>query len=335
MSPAANTPPQRIGILLNNLGSPTAPTPAAVRRFLAEFLWDRRVVDVYRPLWWLILNGVILPLRPRRVARAYAAVWSAEGSPLLAISCHQASALRAELERRRPGQCQLELAMRYGEPTVAGALARLHAAGCERVLVLPLYPQYSSSTSASTFDAVADALKATRWYPELRLVRDYHVEPGYIAALAASVRAAWAEHGRPDRLLVSLHGIPQRFADQGDAYPDHCAATAAALAAELDLTAGEWQLAYQSRFGREPWLQPYTDRTLARWGAEGVGHVQVICPGFAADCLETLEEIAVENRDVFLAAGGREYHYIPALNTRPDHIAALAMLVERHLVNWP
>lgn len=324
----------RIGVLVANLGSPTEPTPAAVRRFLAEFLWDPRVVDVPRPLWWLILNGIILRFRPGRVAKAYASVWSEEGSPLLAISCHQATALREALERRLPGRCQLELAMRYGEPTVAGALERLHVAGCERVLVLPLYPQYSSSTSASTFDAVADALKRVRWYPELRQVRDYHVDRGYIDALAASVREAWAEHGRPDRLLISLHGIPQRYADEGDAYPEQCRATAAALAAALDLDEGAWQLAFQSRFGREPWLQPYTDETLEAWGKAGVGHVQAICPGFSADCLETLEEIAVENRDTFLEAGGREYHYIPALNTRRDHIEALAALVERHVEGW-
>ncbi len=324
----------RIGVLIANLGSPTEPTPAAVRRFLAEFLWDPRVVDLPRPLWWLILNGIILRLRPGRVAKAYASVWSGEGSPLLAISCHQATALREALERRLPGRCQLELAMRYGEPSVAGALARLREAGCERVLVLPLYPQYSSSTSASTFDAVADALKRVRWYPELRHVRDYHVEPAYIAALAASVREAWAAHGRPDRLLISLHGIPQRFADEGDAYAQQCSATAAALAAELGLGEGEWLLAFQSRFGREPWLQPYTDVTLEAWGRDGVGHVQAICPGFSADCLETLEEIAVENRDTFLAAGGREYHYIPALNTRADHMEALAGLVEKHLAGW-
>ena len=324
----------RIGILLANLGSPVAPTPAAVRRFLAEFLWDRRVVDLPRPLWWLILNGFILRFRPGKVAKAYASVWSDEGSPLLAISCHQATQLREMLERRLPGRCHLELAMRYGEPSIAGALARLRAAGCERVLVLPLYPQYSSSTSASTFDAVADALKETRWYPELRHVRDYHVDAGYIAALAASVRETWAAHGRPDRLLVSLHGIPQRFADEGDAYAEHCQATAITLAAELGLAEGEWQLAYQSRFGREPWLLPAVDETLKTWGANGVGHVQVICPGFAADCLETLEEIAVENREMYLEAGGREYHYIPALNSRPDHVEALAGIVERHLGGW-
>ncbi|MDX1592669.1 MAG: ferrochelatase [Gammaproteobacteria bacterium] len=334
MSSAGASSSDRIGILVANLGSPTQPTPSAVRRFLAEFLWDPRVVDLPRPLWWLILHGVILRIRPGRVARAYASVWSEEGSPLLATSCHQATALREALERRMPGRTVLELAMRYGEPDIAGALRRLHEAGCERVLVFPLYPQYSSSTTASTLDAVADALKSVRWCPELRFVRDYHVEPAYIAALAATVREAWAEHGRPDRLLVSLHGIPQRFADEGDAYAEQCRATAAALAAELGLEEEAWQLAFQSRFGREPWLQPYVDETLEAWGREGVGHVQVICPGFSADCLETLEEIAVENKRVFLTAGGRTYHYIPALNTRPDHVEALAGLVERHVSGW-
>jgi ferrochelatase len=323
-----------VGVLLSNLGSPPQPTAQAVRAFLAEFLWDPRVVDLPRPLWWLILHGVILRIRPARVARAYASVWSEEGSPLLAISCHQASALRAELDARLPGRCRLELAMRYGEPSIAGALQRLREAGCERILILPLYPQYSSSTSASTFDAVAQALMRGRWYPELRQVRDYHDDPGYIAALAASVREAWAEHGRPDKLLVSLHGIPQRFADEGDSYPLQCAATASALAAELGLDADAWLLAFQSRFGREPWLQPYADKVLQQWGHDGIGHVQVICPGFSADCLETLEEIAEQNRGLFLAAGGKQFHYIAALNRRPDHIAALASLVERHMGGW-
>lgn len=316
------------GILLVNLGSPDAPTPAALRRYLKEFLWDPRVVEAPRVLWWLVLNGIILNTRPAKSAKKYAGVWTPEGSPLLAITRRQAEALSARLG------LPVEPAMRYGNPSVAAGIERLMAAGIGRILVLPLYPQYSATTTASVFDAVADALKARRVLPALRFVDDYHDHPAYIDALAASVREHWCAGDRGERLVVSFHGIPKRYADAGDPYPERCAGTARLLAEALGLREDEWLMTFQSRFGREEWLQPYTDVTLARIAGEGVRSVDVICPGFAADCLETLEEIADENREVFLKAGGEGFRYVPALNERQEHIAALADLAGQNLAGW-
>ncbi len=324
----------RIGVLVANLGTPAAPTTAAVRRYLAEFLSDPRVVEAPRALWWLVLHGIILRSRPRRSAAAYAKVWSDEGSPLLAISRRQRDQLEARLERDAPGRIRVALGMRYGEPSIADALAELANAGARRVLVLPLYPQYSATTTGSTFDAVAARLSRTRWLPELRFVTDYHLDPGYIDALAASVSEARERLGAPDRLLFSFHGLPQRYLRAGDPYHCQCHATARRVAAALDLAADQWALSFQSRVGREPWLQPYTDHLLAQWAAAGVGTVHVLCPGFSADCLETLEEIAMQNRDDFLAAGGDRLEYIPALNDRPDHIDALASMVDQRIADW-
>ncbi len=318
-----------IGILVTNLGTPDAPTPAALRRYLAEFLWDRRVVDLPRPLWWLILNGIILRTRPARSAAAYQKVWTEAGSPLMAMSRRQSELLQNELPDVR-----LVLGMRYGNPSIASALEQLRAAGATRVLVLPLYPQYSCSTTASTFDAVADAVRSWRRIPELRFVSDYHLDAGYLDALAASIRDEWQQRSPAKRLLFSFHGTPERFRDEGDPYYQQCLATAEGVAERLALEPDRWQVTFQSRFGREPWLQPYSDETLKALPGEGIDSVDVICPGFSADCLETLEEMAQENRNLFLAAGGREYHYIPALNDRPDQIAALAALIRRHLCGW-
>jgi len=320
--------------MLSNLGSPDAATSPAVRRFLAEFLWDRRVVDLPRPLWWLILNVVILRIRPAKVAKAYQCVWRADGSPLTAISRLQADALQSALDATEPGRYRVALSMRYGNPSIADGMESLRQAGCERIVVLPLYPQYSSTTTASVFDAVADALAVSRWYPELRMIRDYHVDAGYIGALADSVRERWASGGRPDYLLISMHGIPQRLVNQGDAYAAQCEATAAALADALGLNASQWRLAYQSRFGREPWLVPSVDEVIADWGRDSVTHIQVICPGFSADCLETLEEVDIGYAEAFLRAGGKRLEYIPALNDRDDHVAALGALVRRHSAGW-
>lgn len=327
--------PPRTGVLLVNLGSPDAPTPEALRRYLAEFLWDPRVVEQPRLLWWLILHGIILRVRPRRSAKAYAAVWTEEGPPLLAISRRQCQALRGALHEQFNGQVVVELAMRYGQPAVASGLQALRRHNVSRLLVLPLYPQYSASTTATVFDAVVDVLKTWRRVPELRMINHYYDEPGYIAALAKSVKAHWAAHGRANKLILSFHGIPKRYARGGDPYADECAATARLLATALGLADGEWLMTFQSRFGREEWLQPYTDHTLAALAKEGVDSVDVICPGFAADCLETLEEIARENRDIFLENGGKTLRYIPALNDRFDHIQFLARLVERHIGGWP
>ncbi|OIO70300.1 MAG: ferrochelatase [Zetaproteobacteria bacterium CG12_big_fil_rev_8_21_14_0_65_55_1124] len=323
-----------IGILLTNLGTPDAPDAASLRRYLGEFLWDRRVVDLPRPLWWLILNCVILPFRSPKSAALYRKVWTDEGSPLLAISRKQQESLQAALENTDPETFRVELAMRYGNPSIASGMQALANAGCLRVLVLPLYPQYSSSTTASTLDAVAGALKAGRDMPELRLVRNYHEDPAYIAALANSIREDFAKNGHPEKLLFSFHGIPQRFHQTGDPYPDECRATAELLAAKLKLTNDAWMLTFQSRFGREEWMQPYTDKTLESLAGRGVGSVAIACPGFSADCLETLEEIEHENRAVFIDAGGKSYRYITALNDRDDHILALAGIVKQHCCGW-
>lgn len=320
-----------LGILLTNLGTPDAPTAPALRRYLAEFLWDRRVVDVPRPLWWLILHGVILRIRPARSAALYRKVWTADGSPLLSIARRQRELLQQQLERQWPGRTRVVLGMRYGRPSIAAALDELREAGVGQVLVLPLYPQNSCSTTASTLDAVAAALRVRRDVPALNFVADYHADAGYIDALAASVREARQADEPVQRLLFSFHGTPERFRSEGDPYYRQCLATARLTAERLGLAEDAWQVTFQSRFGREPWLQPYTDEVLRQLPAAGVKRVQVICPGFSADCLETLEEIAGENREVFLHAGGEAFQYIPALNDRPDHIAALAAIVAREL----
>jgi ferrochelatase len=322
--------PGVLGVLIANLGTPDAPTPAALRRYLAEFLWDPRVVEWPRLPWWLVLHGVILRLRPRRAAHAYRRVWTAQGSPLLVHAQTQCAALQAALSSRLTEPVCVTLGMRYGNPSIAAALEVLRERGVRRLTVLPLYPQYSASATAAVFDAATRVLSQWRALPELRFIRDYHDDDGYLAALAQSVEQHWREHGAAERLLISFHGIPQRMADAGDPYARHCEHTARLLAARLNLAEHRWQLSYQSRFGREPWLLPATDQTLRDWAQQGVTRADVICPGFSADCLETLEEIAIENRRVFLEAGGREYRYIPALNATPAHIAALTGLVLRH-----
>jgi len=327
--------PEALGVLLVNLGTPDAPTTPAVRRYLAEFLSDPRVVELPRPLWWLILHGVILRIRPARSAHAYQAVWTEQGSPLLDISQRLADVLGRRLAETLPGTVRVELGMRYGNPSIPAALRRLRDANCRRLLVLPLYPQYSATTTGSTFDAVTRELSTWRWVPELRTVNQYHDVPGHIEALAQSVRDHWAAHGRPDRLLFSFHGIPKDYFLGGDPYHCQCQKTARLVAEALDLPRETWALSFQSRVGTKEWLRPYTDETLKAWGAQGVGSVQVICPGFAADCLETLEEIAVENRGYFLGAGGRDYGYIPALNDSPAQVQVLCDLVRRHTANWP
>jgi ferrochelatase len=327
--------PGELGVLAVNLGTPDAPTPSAVRRYLAEFLSDPRVIELPRWLWRAILHGVILRVRPRRSAEAYRKVWTAEGSPLLVIARRQASALEAELRHRLKGPVRVALGMRYGRPSVEDALESLRLTACRRLLVLPLYPQYSATTTGATFDALADVLRRWRWLPELRLITHYHDEPAYVRALVASVREAWERSARPDRLLFSFHGLPRRYFQSGDPYHCACQKTARLVAAGLGLAPGQWAVSFQSRVGREEWLRPYTDHLLREWGGSGVKHVQVLCPGFSADCLETLEEIDQQNREFFLQAGGESFAYIPALNDRPDHIAALAGLVVRHAQGWP
>jgi ferrochelatase len=320
-----------VGVLLVNLGTPAAPTPQALRPYLKAFLSDPRVVELPRLLWWPILHLLILPTRPRQSAQKYASIWTPDGSPLAVHTRAQATLLKGYLGNRAPRPVQVDFAMRYGEPSVEQAILRLKAAGCERLLVLPLYPQYAASSTGSVFDAVAATLARLRNPPELRLVKHFHDHPGYIAALSESVREHWAQHGRPEKLLMSFHGVPRRSLEQGDPYHCECQKTGRLLAEALGLAPHEWQVTFQSRFGRAEWLKPYTQPTLEALARQGVGRVDVICPGFVADCLETLEEIAVEAKRAFLAAGGREFHYIPCLNERPSWIRALTDLTLSHL----
>lgn len=323
-----NSPNNKVGVLLTNLGTPDEPTPQALRRYLAEFLWDQRVVDLPRPLWWLILHGIILRTRPARSARLYREIWSEQGSPLLSISLTQQCMLQEQLERAAPGRYHVALGMRYGNPSIESALSELQQAGIESVIALPLYPQNSCSTTASTLDAISDALKKRRDVPNLDFIAGYHAHSGYIRALANSVREHRDGREAAEKLLISFHGTPLRYREEGDPYYEQCLETAQLLAHELGLKPDQWQLSFQSRFGREEWLQPYTDETLQQLAEQGVKSIEVICPGFSADCLETLEEIAGENREIFSKAGGEAFYYIPALNGRDDHVAMMAALIE-------
>ena len=324
----------RIGVLLVNLGTPDAPDRGSVRRYLKEFLWDPRVVEVPRPVWWLVLNGVILNTRPGRSARAYQKIWTAEGSPLLTISRRQRDALAGALARHFGDEVPVALGMRYGNPSIRSALEELRDANARRILVLGLYPQYSATTTASIFDAVTAELRRWRWLPELRFVNHYHDDPAYISALADSVRHHRADAGDAEKLLMSFHGIPEEYFHNGDPYFCECHKTGRLLAEALGLTSDQWQLSFQSRLGPKRWLHPYTDQTLESLANSGVRSIQVVCPGFSADCLETLEEVAMENRDIFLAAGGERYEYIPCLNDDAGHIAALTGLVDQHTQGW-
>ena len=327
--------PVKAGVLLVNLGTPEAPTAQAVRPYLAEFLGDPRVIEYPRWLWWLILHGVILRIRPRRSAHAYQRVWTPQGSPLRVGSEALASALQEELARRMPGPVQVALAMRYGQPSVKSQIERLQREGVRRLLVLPLYPQYSGTSTGSVLDAVADCFKTLRWPPELRVVNDYYDDPGHIDALARSIEDWWQANGRGERLLLSFHGIPQRYVDAGDPYLKQCGTTARLLRERLGLKPSELVVSFQSRVGREPWLRPYTDATVRELAAQGIKRLDVACPGFAVDCLETLEEIAMQNREFFVEAGGQDLRYIPALNDGRDQVDSLADLALRHMQGWP
>lgn len=324
----------RTGILLINLGTPDAPTPGALRRYLGQFLRDPRVVELPRPLWWPILHGVILRLRPRRSARAYAKVWTDQGSPLLVYSRALADAVDKRLASQLDAPPVVRLAMRYGRPSVTSELEAMHRRGVRRLLVVPLYPQYSASTTASGFDAVADTLKRWRWVPQLRLLTHYHDFPPYIQALASSIQRHWQDNGRGQKLLFSFHGLPRRYLLKGDPYHCQCHKTARLTAEALKLQPDDWQVTFQSRFGREEWLRPYTDEVISALPGEGVKSVDVVCPGFAADCLETLEEIDMQNREFFMQAGGERFQYIPALNDADEHVEALCELIKPELRGW-
>ena len=320
-------------VLLCNLGTPDEATPAAVRRYLAQFLSDPRVVEIPHLLWLPLLHGVILRVRPARSARKYASIWTADGSPLKVWTEKQALLLRGYLGQRGH-RVLVRHAMRYGQPSIASALDALKAEGADRVLVLPLYPQYAASTTASTGDAVAAWMKGVRNVPELRFVKHYHDDPAYIGALAKRVNDHWMMHGRPDKLVLSFHGVPRRTLALGDPYHCECLKTGRLLGERLKLRADAMLVTFQSRFGKAEWLKPYTEPTLVALAKAGTGRVDVMCPGFAADCLETLEEIDREARTAFLGAGGKEFSYIPCLNDQHEWIAALAGLAIRHMQGW-
>ncbi|RYX91299.1 MAG: ferrochelatase [Comamonadaceae bacterium] len=324
----------RTAVLLCNLGTPDEPTAPAVRRYLAEFLSDPRVVEIPRLIWLPILHGIILRTRPAKSAAKYATIWTPDGSPLKVWTQKQAAMLRGWLGEAGHN-IDVRYAMRYGNPSIASQLDALKAEGATRVLILPCYPQYSGTTTASVFDAVYDWARKTRNIPELRFVNRYHDDAGYIESLARRISTFWQSHGKPDQLVMSFHGVPERTLHLGDPYHCECQKTARLLAERLGLSKGDYKLTFQSRFGKAKWLEPYTEPTLIAMGASGVSRVDVVCPGFTGDCLETLEEIAQEARDAFLAAGGKTFNYIPCLNDSHDWISALSRITQTHLSGWP
>jgi protoporphyrin/coproporphyrin ferrochelatase len=323
-----------VGVLLANLGTPDAPTPKALRRYLKEFLWDPRVIELPRLKWWLVLHLFVLTTRPRASAALYEKIWTPEGSPLLVGTVEIAERLEALLRERLGERLHVVVGMRYGNPSLPAALHELEARGCRRLLVLPLYPQYSATSTASTFDAVAAELSRWRWLPELRTVCGFHDEAGYVEALAASIREVWERDGEPQRLLFSYHGVPLSYFQNGDPYYCQCQKSARLVAERLGLEEGRWVVAFQSLFGKEEWLKPYTDETIRRLGQEGLTSLDVVCPGFSVDCLETLEEIDELNRGIFEQAGGGRFRYLPCLNQRQDHIDFLGELALGHLKGW-
>lgn len=327
--------PESLGVLIVNLGTPEAATPAAVRRYLGEFLSDPRVVEVPRILWWLILHGFILRFRPSRSAAAYQKIWTGDGSPLLIHSQDIANSVAQHLSPRFSGTVNVELGMSYGEPSIESALNRLYEHGARRIVCLPLYPQYSGTTTGSVFNAVTAALGRRRWVPEFRFINHYHDARGYVAAQAQNIREYWGQHGRGSKLLFSFHGVPLDTLLSGDPYHCQCQKTARLIAESLELADEEWLITFQSRVGRAEWLRPYTDETVIELGSKGTERVDIVCPGFAADCLETLEEIAMQNAEFFTAAGGGALNYIPALNARDDHVTFLTRLIEKHAGGWP
>lgn len=324
----------KLGVLITNLGTPESPTATALKPYLKQFLSDPRVVEVPRAIWWFILNGVILNFRPKRSAEAYASVWTEEGSPLLAITKQQHSALAHRCKQAYGDDVVIEYAMRYGNPSIESAIDKLIAQGARKLVVLPLYPQYCASTTASTFDALSADFTRRRWIPELRFITQYHDNPAYIDALANKVKAHWESHGRADKLLMSYHGIPKRYLINGDPYHCQCHKTTRLLAERLGLQKNEYMTTFQSRFGREEWLTPYTDETMKALPGQGVSSVQVVCPGFSADCLETIEEIGEENKEYFMEAGGKRYEYIEALNSDNEHMDMLFDLIKQNLQGW-
>jgi ferrochelatase len=320
----------RQGILLCNLGTPDAPRPAELRRYLKEFLSDPRVVEIPRLLWWMILNLIILRIRPRRSAKLYQSVWTEAGSPLMLYSQGQVKAVKQRLAEKYGG-IPVVLGMRYGNPSMASAIKELTDQNVRDIIVLPLYPQYAGATTGSTFDAIAKTFTKLRWVPELQFINGYHKSEGYLDALCSTIKRHIDEHGQPDKLVFSYHGTPERYLKNGDPYHCFCHQTTRLVREKLGFDESQVMTTFQSRFGREPWLQPYTDKTLEQLPENGVKHVAVICPGFSSDCLETIEEINMEARESFIESGGEQFHYIPCLNDEPAHIDALVSILEKRL----
>jgi ferrochelatase len=330
----AHGTPDRTGILLVNLGTPDAPTAKAVRPYLKEFLSDPRVVEIPRLIWWMILNGIILNTRPKESAAKYAKIWMPEGSPLRVHTTKQSALLQGYLGQRTKAPFVVDYAMSYGNPSIAGAMQKFRAQNCRRILVVPMYPQYAASSTATVFDLVFRALGKMRSMPAIRTLRNFHDNPGYIKALAGNINDYWMKHGRPEKLVMSFHGVPQYTLDKGDFYHCECHKTGCLLAQELGLKPEQYTVSFQSRFGKAEWIKPYTTATLVELGKQKTKRVDVVCPGFVADCLETLEEIAIEGKQDFLRAGGGEFHYIPCLNERNDWMHALTDLVMDNLQGW-
>lgn len=321
----------KVGVLVTNLGTPEAPKKKQLRAYLKEFLSDPRVVEIPRLLWWMILNLLILNIRPSRSAKAYATVWTDRGSPLMFHTQDQADMLREQLQQSYGENVVVEFAMRYGSPSVDSVIDNMLQQGIRKLVVLPLYPQYCASTTGSTFDAVSQSLRKRRWIPELTFITHYHDQVDYIQAVSDKIRQHWAINGQAEKLIFSYHGIPKRYLTNGDPYHCECYKTSRLVAENLQLNKDQYFTSFQSRFGREEWLKPYTDHSLKEFAANGVGSVQVVCPGFSADCLETIEEIGIENRDYFLNAGGQHYEYITALNADTTHIQALENILKPYL----
>jgi len=330
----AHGTPEKTGILLVNLGTPDAPTAQAVRPYLKEFLSDPRVVEIPKPIWWLILNGIILNIRPKKSAAKYASIWMKEGSPLRVYTAKLATLLQGYVGQRTRAPFVVEYAMSYGNPSIASVMQKLKAHNCTRILIVPLYPQYAASSTATVFDRVFAAVQTMRNAPAIRTIKHFHDDTGYIKALAANINDYWMRHGRPEKLVMSFHGVPKYTLEKGDPYHCECHKTGRLLAQELGLKPEQYAVSFQSRFGKAEWIKPYTTATLLELGRKKTKRVDVVCPGFVADCLETLEEIALEGKEDFQHAGGGEYHYIPCLNDRNDWIHALADLVMTNLHGW-
>jgi len=326
--------PEKTGILVINLGTPDAPTPSAVRTYLKEFLGDPRVVEIPKVLWWLILNGIILNVRPKKSAAKYASVWLKEGSPLRVYTEKQTALLRGYLGDRTQAPIMVEYAMRYGNPSIPSVLRKMKAQNCQRILLVPMYPQYAASTTATATDSVFSELQAMRNTPALRTIKHFHDDAGYIQASAQNIRNYWTLHGQPDKLVMSFHGLPRYTLQKGDPYHCECLKTGRLIAEALGLRKDQYVISFQSRFGKAEWLKPYTTNTIKELGQQKLARIDVVCPGFPADCLETLEEIALEGKEDFQHAGGGDYRYIPCLNEQADWILALTNLVLENLQGW-